>query len=130
MVIRLQRDRLRLAADQTHELAITGVAGISEQHAVAGIEQRRQRQLQGPGGSGRHHHLARADPGGETILVILGDSFAQGGQARRRRIAGMAVRYRILNGRKHWLGSIKIRLAHLQVDHIMALSRQGLGTLQ
>ena len=45
MVAGLQYHRLRFATHQAHELSVTGVTRIGQQHTVPRIEQCRQRQL-------------------------------------------------------------------------------------
>ncbi len=105
------------------DLAIAGIARLTQGDAVAGIEKRREGKDEGAAGAGRDHHPRRVKIDPVPALVKRGDALAKLGQTQCHRIAQrlfQCLRQRLTRA----FGGRGGGLAHLHMDDAPA---GGLG---
>ena len=94
----VHRYQLATAFNQAHEMTVAGIARICQQHAVARVQQQCAQQQQGTGGTRRDKDARRRNIQPVLGPVVLRQGLAQGRQARRLGVVGMALRQRPATG--------------------------------
>ena len=128
--LRTHRHEARFAAEQPHEIGVTGIARIGQQHLAAPLKQARQGQQHRPRRAGGDKDAADRNIHMVTFRVKLGDGFAQGGQTGGRGVFHFAFGEE-LNPRLHdQRRRGEVRLADFHVDDIGPRLLQCLGAGQ
>ena len=113
-----QIDRLQVQRPQ--DLAVAGIARRTNRHAVAGVEQRGERQDKAPGRSGCDHHARRVQIDVVPVTIHLRDARPQRWQPQGHGIAQRPV----IHGPRQRIGCRTRRtgagLADLHVDDVTA----------
>ena len=121
------RDRLRL--DEADQRLVDGIAGVGEDHLVAGLDAAQEREEEHVLGAGDHHHLERLDVGSEATVQEVGDRLPDLEDAPRRGVVGVVGVHRPVGGLDDVLGGREVGLPDFEVDDVLALGleRPGLG---
>ena len=112
----------RDAAGEPHTRLVGDVAGLGDDHFVAGVEQHPQREVQPFGHPGGDEALAVPGVVGAVALgEVCADQAAQGGKPGVGRVGGVAVLEGVDPGLADAPGSDEIRLTHAEGDHVVHL---------
>src|SRR3954466_10499274 len=117
---RAHRQGARAALEGAHEMPIAGIAGIRDQHFVAGVEIERRHREQAAGSPGGDHHALHGNACPELVRVVRGDGLPQRRQAQRRRVGRAAFAQGPHARLDHRLGRGEIRFADLHVNDTAA----------
>src|SRR5207249_12280200 len=119
-----------LAAGVADQIGIHGVARVSQEHFVAGVEQSREEEEHGRGGSRGDEDLLGGDGDAVSRVVVLGDGLAQRQETQAVRISRAPVLEGLLGRLPDDGRGVEVRLTELEVDDVLALPLELLGTLE
>ena len=128
--LRADRHQLRGALDQAQEVAVARVAGIGQQPVLAGVDQQAGGEQQGTGAARGDQDALGVERHAVALGIEAGQRLAQLRNATRRGVTGVSGGQRGLPGGDDRRGGAEVRLADLQVDHIMAGGLQLVGAGQ
>ena len=110
-----------MAAKNTDEIGVTGVARIGQQDMLARIECQPHHQHQRPGGARRNEDSPRVQTDVVAMSIKGRNGVPEVRQAGRWRVLDVSVPQRLGRGRKHPGRGREIRLADFHVHDIPAL---------
>ena len=94
---------------------------------VAGLHQRHDGEEHDWLAAGRDHHLAGFNLQAARRIHVIRDGFLKLRQPRGRAVVGVALPEGLNGGLDNVRRRVEVRLAYLQMHHVVALGLQSLG---